>query len=224
MPYPADILLPTTAKCFSFKNNTAYNSNYDITWSYSCLVSSVSAQYGFCTYLTTLSTSPLSALSGQYIGSNIPYNIASVAFDTTGLFALSSDIRPGVSLNQRKVYSLVVRNSSNQVIYNQSLTGTNFSFYNTQQVVRCRFSNSQQLLVIDYRKNIDPNFTTLASVPFSASISNPSNLDNVYVGFSFCTPISTTNTSTASAFVYNFHTDGVRNNTSVETITALPLT
>jgi len=224
MPYPADILLPTTAKCFSFKNNTAYNSNYDITWSYSSLVSSVSAQYGFCTYLTTLSTAPLSALSGQYIGSNIPNNIASIAFDTTGLFALSSDIRPGVPLTQRKTFSLVVRNSSNQVIYNQSLTGTNFNFYNTQQVVRCRFSNSQQLLVVDYRKNTESNFINLASIPFSVTINNPSNLDNVYVGFSFCTPISTTNTATASAFVYNFHTDGVRNNTTVETITSLPLT
>jgi hypothetical protein len=223
MPYPADISLPTNAKCFSFKNNTAYNSNYDITWSYSCLISSVSAQHGFCTYLTTLSTAPLSALSGQYIGSNIPNNIASIAFDTTGLFALSSDIRPGVPLNQVKLSSLVVRNSSNQVVYNQSLTGTGFSFYNTHQVIRCRFSYSQQLLVIDYRKVNNSDFINLATIPFSISLSNLTNLDNVYTGFSFCTPISTTNTAVASAFVYNFHTDGVRNNTSVETITSAPL-
>ena len=194
MPFPADITLPLSAKYFSLKNTTAYNSNYDIVWSISCQVSSVSAQYGICTFLTTLSTPPISALPGQYIGTYIPNNIISIAFDTTGLFALSSGIRPGVSLSGVIPFSLVVRNSSYNVIYN-----------------------------IDYRKLIDREFTNLATIPLSINIPNINNLDNTYTGFSFCSPISTTVDNTATMLVYNFHTDGVINNTLTETITALPL-
>ena len=223
MPFPADITLPLSAKYFSLKNTTAYNSNYDIVWSISCQVSSVSAQYGICTFLTTLSTPPISALPGQYIGTYIPNNIISIAFDTPGLFALSSGIRPGVSLSGVIPFSLVVRNSSYNVIYNQSLTGTNFNFYNTDQIIKFRYSNPQQSVYIDYRKLIDREFTNLATIPLSINIPNINNLDNTYTGFSFCSPISTTVDNTATMLVYNFHTDGVINNTLTETITALPL-
>jgi hypothetical protein len=225
MSFPADILLPplSAAKYFSFKNNSAYNSNYDITWSISCLVSSVSAQYGICTFLTTLTTSPVSALPGQYIGTYIPNNLISIAFDTTGLFALSSTIRPGVPRNQIKPSSLVVRNSSYNVIYNETLSGTGFNFYNTNQIIRCRYSNPQQTLFIDYRKVNDRDFINLATIPISSNITNILNTDNIYTGFSFCSPISTTTTPVASAYIYNFHTDGVKNNTTVEVVTAAPL-
>lgn len=223
MAFPADISLPLNAKYFSFKNTTAYNSNYDIVWSLSCRVSSVSAQYGICTFLTALTSAPLSALPGQYIGTYIPNNIVSIAFDTTGLFALSSTIRPGVGLNGIKTNSLVVRNSSYQVIYNQSLSSSGFNFYNTDQVIRCRYSNPQQSLFIDYRKTTDRDFTNLATIPLTISIPNTLNSNNVYTGFSFCSPISSTSTNTASMLVYNFHTDGVINNTQTETITSAPL-
>lgn len=218
-----DISLPGNAKYFSFRNKTAYNSNYDITWSLSCLVSSISSQYGICTFLTTLSTQPLSALPGQYIGTYIPNNIVSIAFDTTGLFALSSTIRPGLTSGQIIPQSLVIRNSSYNVIYNQSLTGTGFNFYNSNQIIRCRLSNPEQKLYVDYRKTSDRDYINLATIPFTINISNPNNINNVYSGFSFCSPISSTNTTVASAFIYNFHTDGVTNSTSTEVITSSPL-
>jgi len=223
MSFPADITLPLSAKYFSFKNTEKYNSNYDITWSFSCLVSSVSAQYGMCTFLTTLTSSPLSALPGQYIGTYIPYNAVSIAFDTTGLFALSSTIRPGVNRTQIIPNSLVVRNSSYNVIYNQSLTGTGFNFYNSNQVIRCRYSNPQQMLYVDYRKVESRDFINLATIPITISVPNTLNSDNMFSGFSFCSPISTTNTNTATMLVYNFHTDGVQGNTNVNTITSSPL-
>lgn len=223
MAFPADITLPLNAKYFSFKNTTAYNSNYDIVWSLSCRVSSISAQYGLCTFLTTLTSTPLSALPGQYIGTYIPNNIISIGFDTTGLFALSSIIRPGVNINKIKTTSLVVRNSSYEVIYNESLSSTGFNFYNTDQVIRCRYSNPQQSLFIDYKLTTDKDYINIATIPLSISIPNNQNLNNVYTGFSFCSPISTSSTNTASMIVYNFHTDGVINNTYTETITSAPL-
>lgn len=223
MAFPADISLPGSAKYFSFKNITPYNSNYDIVWSMSCRVSSVSAQYGICTFLTTLTSAPLSALPGQYIGTYIPNNAVSIAFDTTGLFALSSTIRPGVNLANIKANSLVVRNSSYQVIYNQSLSSTDFNFYNTDQIIRCQYSNPLQTLFISYRRSTDRDFTPLATVPITISIPNTANSDNLYSGFSFCSPISSTVSDVASLIVYNFHTEGVQNNTYVKTITSSPL-
>jgi hypothetical protein len=226
MSFPADIVLPAlSAKYFSFRNNTnKYNSNHDITWSFSYQITNPqNAQYGICTFLTTLSSTPLSALPGQYLGTYIPNNLVSVAFDTTGLFALSSTIRPGVNINQRKLNSLVVRNSANNVIYNQSLSSTGFAFSGAQ-IIRCRLSNASQTLYVDYRPSTVREFISLAVIPIDVNITNTSNIDNVHVGFTFCSPISTTLSSTATMTVYNLHTEGVQLNTLSETVTSAPFT
>lgn len=227
MSYPADILLPATAKCFSAKNTTGFNINHDITWSISYKVSGANTQYGLCTFLNRTTSSPLSVLSGQYLGTYVPNNVISIAFDTTGLFALSSAIRPGVSMNQVQLSSLVVRTSSNQVIYNQSITDKGFKFYNTHQIIRCRYSPAQQQLFVDYRDITNSNFINLATISFELpyNLTPSSGLINpLSAGFSFITPISTTSTSVASAAIYNFHVDGVNIATTFETITSLPLT
>jgi hypothetical protein len=224
MSFPADIVLPAlSAKYFSFRNNTnKYNSNHDIIWSFSYQITNPqNAQYGICTFLTTLSTKPLSALPGQYLGTYIPNNLVSVAFDTTGLFALSSTVRPGVNINQRKLNSLVVRNSANNVIYNQSLSSTGFAFSGSQ-VIRCRLSNASQTLYVDYRPSTVREFVPLAVIPITVNITNNSNIDNVHVGFTFCSPISTTLSATATMTVYNLHTEGVQLNTLSETVTSVP--
>lgn len=243
MPFPADITLPANAKYFSFKNTqNKYNPNYDITWSFMYNVSNVAAQQGIATFVTPLSVTPTDVIPGQYLctkvseststfkfltGSSIitrnPYNILTVAIDSTGYFALSSAVRPGIGVGSVIPNSLIVRSFDNSILYNQVLPAS-FNVNNSTNIIRCRFSNPEETLYIDYRTTDTTSFSGLATIPLNFRVYNPNNEDLVYTGISFCSPLSTAVTSTAALVLYNFHSEGVSNNTQVETITASPLT
>lgn len=244
MPFPADITLPANAKYFSFKNTqNKYNPNYDITWSFMYNISNVSsAQQGIATFVTPLSVVPTDVIPGQYLCTKVseatstfqfssgnttftrnPYNIITVAIDTTGYFALSSGVRPGIDITAAVSNSLVVRSFNNEILYNQPLPAS-FNVDNTVNIIRCRFSNPEETLYVDYRTTDNTSFSAIAAIPLNFKIYNPNNNDLVYTGISFCSPLSTSNTATASLILYNFHSEGVSGNTSVETVTAAPLT
>lgn len=243
MPFPADITLPANAKYFSFKNTqNKYNPNYDIIWSFMYNVSNVSSQQGIATFVTPLSVTPTDVIPGQYLNTKVsettttfkfltgtsiltrnPYNIITVAIDSTGYFALSSAVRPGIGIGSVTSNSLIVRSFNNEILYNQPLPAS-FNVNNSTNIIRCRLSNPEETLYIDYRTTNTTSFSALATVPLNFRVYNPNNEDLVYTGISFCSPLSTSSTSTASLILYNFHSEGVSNNTQVETITASPLT
>lgn len=240
---PSDILLPGNAKYFSFKNSAKiFNSNYDITWSFMYMISNTSgAQHGISTFISPLSVIPTDVIPGHYLctkpteststvqfllSSGIisynPYNILTVAIDTTGYFALSSPLRGGVEANSLSANTLVVRGYNNEVIYYAPLPPA-FSIENQLNTVRCRFSNSKETLYIDYRDTSTTNFTLLAEVPTGYKIYNIGNSDILYTGITFCSPLSTSATNVASLILYNLHSEGISNNTSTETITSAPI-
>lgn len=243
MPFPADIMLPANAKYFSFKNTqNKYNPNYDITWSFMYNISNLAAQQGIATFITPLSVAPTDVIPGQYLCTKVsettstfqfssgsttftrnPYNIITVAVDSTGYFALSSTVRPGIGLGSVISNSLVVRSFNNEILYNQALPAS-FNVNNTTNIIRCRFSNPEETLYVDYRTTENSSFSAIATIPLNFRIYNPDNNDLVYTGISFCSPLSTLTTSTANLILYNFHSEGVSNNTLVETITAASLT
>lgn len=232
--------LPANAIYLSLKNTSySYNANYDITWSFRYMISSTSAQHGLCTYLTTLSAQPSVApeaghylcvkpsdtqtlttiLTGTTSFAYQSFNILSIAFDTTGLFALSATNRPGVLIGAVKPNALIVRDYKGDVIYNESLSATAFNFENVEQIVRCRFSNAEKNLYIDF-KTPSSDYTQLALIPLDFRVINTQNLDRIYTGFSFCSPVSTTDTNTARLLLYNFHNEGTSNYTTVEVISS----
>ena len=84
MAFPTDIRLPTGSNYYTLiAAEKAFNSNYDIVWSFEYKLPSWSLlapfntyQVGFATFLTNLA-SPMSSLPGQYIGDQDPEFILS---------------------------------------------------------------------------------------------------------------------------------------------------
>ena len=234
MPFP--ILLPTNARSLSFiPKNISYNSTYDITWSFSWATSSTASvftntnQYGICTFLTLLTATEANVLSGHYLNTKIttsssisakvlsgittivkrPYNIISIAFDSTGFFALSTELRSGIPLSAIQLNQLIVRDIDNNIIHTSSLSSTNFTFSGSN-FIRCNYSNSSQLLSIDHRKDDIINYVNIASIPLPYSLLPNGITNNMQVGFTFCSPVSTSNTAIAPALkLTNFHVDGI---------------
>ena len=83
MAFPSDINLPGSSRYYTFiETKKNFNSNYDITWSFSYYLPASSIQshnnyqLGFSTFLTSLE-SPVSSLPGQYLGDQDPEFILS---------------------------------------------------------------------------------------------------------------------------------------------------
>jgi hypothetical protein len=240
MSFPSDVQLPIDSKYYCYRDTNRYNSNYDITWSMKYQLSgNISKQAGFAAFLSTTTTSP-SVIPGQYLCTKSqhlsgdvtvtiksstttltakPINIVSIAFDTTGYYALSSALRPGVSINSLSANSLIVRGYDDTIIFNSQLSSLGFSLDNSYQTIRYRYSNSNQALTIDYRSNTNVNYTNLATISIPYRIINESNADNIAAGITFCSPISTSATNQFINLVLNnFHIEGTSNNTKVKTI------
>ena len=80
-----------------------------------------------------------------------------------------------------------------------------------------------QKLFIDYHDDDTTTYTTLTTIDLGFRLENYSNLDNIYCGFSFTTPVSTTavDLSAKEFFLRNFHTEGyVGYSILTETITS----
>lgn len=240
MPYYQEILLPVDAKYYSFiiKDKT-YNSNHDIVWSINFSLSdTIDKQVGLCTFLTPLSNNTTDIQPGHFLGTALsgdatmsilsngeikainPFGVVNIAFDSTGLYALSTLRRDGLSAHQIKTNALIIRGCNNDVLLNTNLDSTGFSFNNTNQIVRCIFSNAEQRLSVSYRNISSTEFLLLTSIQLPYRVINNSNTDNLGVGFTYSSPISTTSSLVSKMLLYNVATDGVENNTNIITISS----
>lgn len=263
MPLPADILLPANSRYFKFTEHAkTFNEEYDIVWSFKYKVpeSSVSSplyQFGFATYLTTLSSDGVS-LPGQYIGDLNPAldggllllteggdiitteggdpittsgttlgQLIKIAVDSTGFYALSSDTgRTGVGINEVQRDSIVIRDNNNDVIYNTPLTAFSPTIpltSNDYTTLRFRYANRGTRLYIDHKLDNDAHYTTLTSISITPNDIAPD--ENVYVGFSFSTPISSAGQTLSAKEFYlkNFHIEGVEGATTSESVSSAAL-
>ena len=151
-----------------------------------------------------------------------------IAFDTTGLYGIEGrDSRTGVNVDSRKKEALILRDFNNNVVVNEHLSSISTSFStlstNTFRTLRFRYVNLGQKLFIDYHDSDTTTFTTLTTIDLGFRLENYSNLDDIYCGFSFTTPVSTTavDLSAKEFFLKNFHTEGyVGYSILTETITS----
>jgi hypothetical protein len=162
-------------------------------------------------------------------------HIFKVAFDTTGLYAMSGrGNRPGVSFYNIHREALIIRDYRDRVLCNVPLStlGTTFSAISSEEfrTLRFRYVNLGQKLYIDFRDSNTTTYTELTCFNLGYRIANFSNLDNVFCGFSYCTPISSsrgTNSSAASAnafFLKEFTAEGYIGGTvTTETLTSQTL-
>lgn len=222
--FMAEILLPLNAKYYCLKYNTGFNPLHDVIWSFMYSVSNTQvAQHGFSTFITAYSGSTWPGLSaGHYICTNPRSNInlISIAFDTTGLYGLSSTTRPGCLIGDVKPNSLCIRNYNQDVLYYETLT--DYAWDTEINVIRCRYSNSEMKLYVDHRSLSSTSFNNLATVDLTLNLPYGSS-DPLFSGVSYCSPLSTSLSALASMTIYNFHTEGVRGGSSVETIIADPV-
>tara|TARA_R100000805_G_C3599503_1_gene100276 strand:+ start:50 stop:943 length:894 start_codon:yes stop_codon:yes gene_type:complete len=151
-----------------------------------------------------------------------------IAFDTTGLYGIEGrDSRTGVNVDSRKKEALILRDFNNNVVVNEHLSSISTSFStlstDTFRTLRFRYVNLGQKLFIDYHDSDTTTFTTLTTIDLGFRLENYSNLDDIYCGFSFTTPVSTTavDLSAKEFFLRNFHTEGyVGYSILTETITS----
>ena len=224
MSYPIDVFLPTNAKFFGFIDpKLAYNPNWDITWSFTYALTGI--QHGFCTFLSP-NPSLSSQIPGQYMGylGNTPF--LSIAFDSTGYFALSNTKAGGISQSSTKKNSLIVRDINNTVIFNEHLSSldTNFILASSSKIyntLRFRYANAGKKLYIDYHKDND-KYKNLTAITMSSY--NLSDNDIVYPGVTFSSPISSTLITPSTLWLSNFHTQGNTLAPNYETLEFIPLT
>jgi len=171
------------------------------------------SQKGFCTFLSK-SPNISSFKLGHYMGffdkdNNLNGSVA-IAFDSSGLFALSSIDHPnGVGINDIIPNSLIIRDSTG-VIYNQQLP---FDIGdNTERIIRFRYINKKEIS-IDHKT--DNNlYETLIRIPINIG----SNNNSFYPTFFYTSPISSANSSDSTLYLKNFHVQG---NTQIPTFTNL---
>lgn len=240
----SEILLPLSAKSYYIVNTNKYNSNYDIIWSFKYSISGYnsSSQVGYTTFLTTLTSTAVNGISGgQYLctkpseastnvtilsaGQTIsvqPFNIITIAFDSTGMFALSSATRDGVSLPTPN--SLVIRDISNKLLCNIPLASTVFAVAPSgSQIIRCIYSNGSNTVNISWKNQTNTTYTTLTSVTLPYRIINTQHADIVSAGISYCSPISSLSSTPCTMIIENMHLEGVRGDNNIEIIAPTPL-
>ena len=142
--------------------------------------------------------------------------LVKIAFDSTGLYALTGrDDRPGVNRTQLHRQALVIRDFEHNITVNAPLSSISTSFStlstDTYRTLRFRYINLGRTLNIDIHESDTTTYTLLTSINLGLRLDNVSNLDNIYCGFSFCTPISTTVEAGLSAdkfLLRNFQVEG----------------
>ena len=142
--------------------------------------------------------------------------LVKIAFDSTGLYALTGrDDRPGYNNTQLYRQALVVRDFEHNVKANAPLSSISTSFStlstDTYRTLRFRYIDLGRTLSIDVRESDTTTYTLLTSINLGLRLNNVANLDNIYCGFSLCTPISTTVEAGLSAdkfLLRNFQVEG----------------
>jgi len=158
-------------------------------------------------------------------------SLVKVAFDSTGMYALSGrDDRPGIGLNDVNRQSLIVRDVLHNVRANSPLSTISnvFSTLSTDsfRALRFRYVNLGQKIHIDFREDTTTEYTLLTTINLEPRLTNFDNLNNIYCGFSFTTPVSTTNTglSAKNFFLRNFNVEGYEGSEVLtETVMTPPL-
>ena len=158
-------------------------------------------------------------------------SLVKVAFDSTGMYALSGrDDRPGIGLNDVNRQSLIVRDVLHNVRANSPLSTISnvFSTLSTDsfRALRFRYVNLGQKIHIDFREDNTTEYTLLTTINIEPRLTNFDNLNNIYCGFSFTTPVSTTNTglSAKNFFLRNFNVEGYEGSEVLtETVMTPPL-
>jgi hypothetical protein len=201
-----------------------YNPHWDIAWSFTFALSGT--EHGFTSFLSQNNTT-LSCFGGESLGyysnTNIANGIFAVAFDSTGRFALPIGPHPGVALSAIKPNALIIRDSNNEVILNETLSSLHKDFVLTQpnkkfQTIRFRYINGGKKISIDYRVGTS-SYITLTSVALTAPNLNLP----LYPGFTFCSPINSV-IDPSLMYVKDFHTQGNINTPTTETVEYIPLT
>jgi hypothetical protein len=181
--------------------------------------------------LTTEDDKSITTEDGTFIeveSRSLSGTLIKIAFDSTGLYGIEGrDSRTGVNVDSRKKEALILRDFNNNVVVNEHLSSISTSFStlstNTFRTLRFRYVNLGQKLFIDYHDSDTTTFTTLTTIDLGFRLENYSNLDDIYCGFSFTTPVSTTavDLSAKEFFLKNFHTEGyVGYSILTETITS----
>lgn len=190
-----------------------------------------SANLGDEFLITNLSEEIITDLSEEIIigtGEITNNGILAIGFDSTGLFALSSSTRGGVGLGSIRQNSLIIRDAFDDVIVNVQLSAISSEFIllsdggNVYQTLRFRYSQAGNKLSIDFKTPTDTNFKLLTSIVTELVI--PQNYSDVYVGFSYCSPISSLSASPATMRLRNFHTQGNSAIENYENTTFVPIT
>lgn len=247
-----DILLPIDAKYISFVDpKLKLNPHFDIVWSFQIALTGTdhafstfvcnSATYvpelghylGLPIGTNALATElyiPITTESGDYIivsPGRLPSALISIAFDTTGYNALSTSFRPGLKISEIKKNSITIRDEDERVIYHNALSALALSGAKTTvmmtssqkywQTLRFRLSNLGSKLDIDLKT--DKDYTTILSLPVNIAITND---DNVYVGFTFTSPVSSSISPNSTLFLNNFHIQGNTSEPTYEIIDNIP--
>ena len=147
--------------------------------------------------------------------------LVKVAFDSTGKYALTGrDDRPGVKPHQVLRESIIARDFLHNVVVNNQLSSISTTFStistDTYRTLRFRYVNLGQTLFIDSRESDTTTYTLLTAINLGTRYSTLSNIENIYCGFAFSTPISSTTPALASGyalsakdfFLRNFHVEG----------------
>jgi hypothetical protein len=148
-----------------------------------------------------------------------------IAFDTTGLFALSSSSRPGVGLSNIKRNSLIIRDINDNITLYEELSNINPSFTilsnsKLYKTMRFKYTNTDKL-TIDFKVDGSNEFKELTSVKVNF---NPDSIEFLRPGFSYSSPVSSLFTlRVAKLYLKNFHVQGTENATTVETVPFNPL-
>ena len=143
-------------------------------------------------------------LSGQLI---------KVVFDSTGLYGLSGrNGRDGVALKDVKRNSLCIRDYNRDLIYYEYLSAFSPTIPLTSDslnTVRIRYANLGSKISID--RKIDSTYQTLTTLDIPFKLETYNNLENIFVGYSFCTPISTewVQLSVSKLFFKDVHIEGL---------------
>jgi hypothetical protein len=165
--------------------------------------------------------------------------LVKVAFDSTGFYALTNNggynaltgaaERPGVGLESDCFReALVVRDFDHNLVANGALSSMSTSFStlstNTFRTLRFRYVNLGRKLHIDSRESDTTTYTLLTTISLNYNLDEKPNFgqDNIFVGFSLCTPISTENYALSAGDFYlrNFHIEGHEGSTvETETVT-----
>lgn len=229
MSLPIDIFLPSNAKYNGFvKSDKPLNLNWEVTWSFTFALTGT--EHGFCTFLTSNPTL-LSANPGQYLGylGNTggfqQSGLFAVAFDTTGKFALSSIYNTGVKLSALKANSLIIRDYTNSVIFNETLSSLSTRFIlassaKVYQTLRFRLTSGAKKLYVDYKID-NSNYELLTSVALSGYTLSANSV--AYTGLAFCSPISGNNTQISTMFLKNFNVEGSNSTPTSEVIPMVSL-